>query len=98
MTCRFAAMLAMAISLAAPVLAQPAPCIERGDLLAQIKERHLDKPGAIAMTAHGATVEAVRAEDGHWSLILRHPSGRTCQLAAGDAPISLPASLAGQTF
>jgi len=98
MTSRLVFALALFVLLAGPAMAQPQPCGERSDFVAQIRDGHLQKPGAIGTTAHGATVELIRADNGQWALILNYPNGRSCQLAAGDGLGPLQAQLAGQTF
>lgn len=84
--------------LATPALAQYPSCGERTDLASQVRQMHLEKPGAVETVAHSATVELVRAEDGRWALILTYPTGRSCQLAAGEALGPLQAEMTAKTY
>ena len=103
MPSRVVAALAMtgAAFLSIPALAQLPSCgqgTETSSLIAQIRHRHLEKPGAIEPTSHSATVELARQEDGRWTLTLTHPNGRSCQVAAGDALGALQAEIAAKTY
>jgi hypothetical protein len=102
MSSRFLATMAMTLIAgtlpATPVFAQYPNCDERADLASQVRQMHLEKPGAVETVTHSATVELIRAEDGRWALILTYPSGRSCQLAAGEALAPLQAEMTAKTY
>ncbi len=69
--------------------AQQAPmgavCGERGKFLTHLGKNHKESPSAMGVTASGRVIEVLTSDDGTWTIIMTHPNGITCMVAAGQA-------------
>lgn len=67
-------------------MARPgAVCGERGKFLTHLGQNHKETPAAMGVTASGRVLEVLTSEDGTWTIIITHPNGVTCMVAAGQA-------------
>jgi len=76
-----------AFFMSGPVLAQQggSVCGERDKFLNHLGENHKETPSAMGVTASGRVIEVLTSEDGTWTIIMTHPNGVTCMVAAGQA-------------
>ena len=83
------AALATGLLLSSAAQAQQAPagavCGERGKFLAHLGKNHQESPTAMGVTASGRVIEVLTSRDGTWTIIMTHPNGVTCMVAAGQA-------------
>ncbi len=60
-------------------------CGERDKFLSHLGENHKESPAAMGVTASGRVIEVLTSSDGTWTIIMTHPNGVTCMVAAGQA-------------
>ncbi len=81
--------LAMGVMFSSTALAQQGPsgavCGERGKFLTHLGKNHQESPSAMGVTASGRVIEVLTSNDGTWTIIMTHPNGLTCMVAAGQA-------------
>ena len=62
------------------------PCDLRANVLSHLKSKYKEDPVAIGLSNAGGVVELITADDGKtWTLIVTHPTGVACLIAAGEA-------------
>ncbi len=83
------AALAAGLFFSSTAVSQQAPagavCGERGKFLAHLGKNHQEIPSAMGVTASGRVIEVLTSPDGTWTIIMTHPNGVTCMVAAGQA-------------
>jgi hypothetical protein len=62
-----------------------AVCGERSNFLSHLGKNHQEAPSAMGVTASGRVIEVLTSSDGTWTIIMTHPNGMTCMVAAGKA-------------
>ena len=62
-----------------------AVCGERAKFLPHLGKNHNESPSAMGVTASGRVIEVLTSSDGTWTIIMTHPNGLTCMVAAGKA-------------
>ncbi|MDP6346478.1 MAG: hypothetical protein QF491_23275 [Alphaproteobacteria bacterium] len=67
-----------------PAQAQ-ALCGERDNFLTHLGKNHKEAPTAMGVTSSGRVIEVLTSENGSWTIIVTHPNGTSCMLAAGEA-------------
>ena len=60
-------------------------CGERDKFLSHLGKNHKETPSAMGVTASGRVIEVLTSSDGTWTIIMTHPNGMTCMVAAGQA-------------
>ena len=60
-------------------------CGERDNFLAHLSKNHDEAPTAMGVTPSGRVIEVLTSENGSWTIIITHPNGTSCMLAAGEA-------------
>ncbi len=60
-------------------------CGERDKFLSHLGQNHKETPSAMGVTASGRVIEVLTSSDGTWTIIMTHPNGMTCMVAAGQA-------------
>lgn len=66
--------------------ASAAACGKRADIVALLRQRHGERPTAMAMTADGKVIELWTHPDGPWTLLATTVNGYACIQATGYAP------------
>ncbi len=72
-----------------PVLAKQV-CGERTQILEKLAKRYSETPQSIGLSADGNVVQVLVSEAGTWSILVSHPSRRTCLVAVGNHWESMP--------
>ncbi len=76
---------------AAPADARQAVCDSRTKILDHLDSKYSEKPVALGMAANGSLVEILSTDDGAtWTIVITHPNGTTCLMAAGEHWETLP--------
>lgn len=84
------AALMFAVPVAALAQSNP-PCAKRAELLKHLERKFKETPVAIGVTSNGVLLEVLAAAHGEtWTVILSHPNGVSCLVAAGEDWESLP--------
>ena len=60
-------------------------CGPRVKFLTHLEQNYDERPAAMGVTSLGEIVEVLISEKRSWTIIVTHPSGRTCLVAAGEA-------------
>ncbi len=61
-------------------------CASRDHALGQLEKRHHEKILGRGLTPNGkAMFELFVSKSGSWTMLVSHPSGRSCFVAAGDS-------------
>lgn len=82
---------------AAPADARQAVCDSRTKILEHLDAKYAEKPVALGMAANGSLVEILSTDDGAtWTIVITHPNGTTCLMAAGEHWETLPQVALGQ--
>ena len=84
-TTALAAGLLLSSTAQAQVAPQGAVCGERGKFLTHSGKHHKESPDAMGVTASGRVIEVLTSSGGSWTIIMTHPNGVTCMVAAGQA-------------
>lgn len=79
---RYLLILAVAI-LPFPVLAQ-AVCGERGEVAGKLKEKYKEAPVSMGLSNSGSVVEVFASKTGTFTIVMTHPNGIACLMAAGE--------------
>ncbi len=61
-----------------------AVCGDRTSLLKQLAGNYKEAPASMGLAANGSVVEVTKSETGTWTILLTHPNGVTCVIAAGE--------------
>ena len=78
--------LAAGIALAAlstPTRAQ-APCEQRAKIVSALLQQFEEVPVGAGITPNGQLLELFASPKGSWTMLLSHPSGRSCMIATGE--------------
>tara|TARA_Y100000310_G_scaffold344909_1_gene460419 strand:+ start:18295 stop:18603 length:309 start_codon:yes stop_codon:yes gene_type:complete len=88
---KFTAIITFGIMVLAAALFMPqtsmaqALCGERDNFLTHLGKNHKEAPAAMGVTSSGRVIEVLTSENGSWTIIVTHPNGTSCMLAAGEA-------------
>lgn len=78
------AVLLLASSWAASA-AETMSCDQRQKVIGHLATKYQEAPVAVGVTSTGRLVEVLSTDDGQtWTIILSHPDGTSCLLAAGE--------------
>ena len=65
-------------------------CAGRHALRDNLAPHHEEAPAARGLAASGQVLELLVSPTGSWSIIISHPTGRSCLMGAGQAWQTLP--------
>lgn len=86
--CVWSAVVAAAMLLASSWTANAAEtmsCDKRQKVIGHLAAKYQEAPVALGVTSTGRLVEVLSTNDGNtWTIILSHPDGTSCLLAAGE--------------
>jgi len=71
-------------ALSAPANAQQTICGERGDVASKLMERYKEAPTSMGLANSGSMVEIFSSDDGTFTIVMTHPNGMSCLVAAGE--------------
>ncbi|MEG3619292.1 hypothetical protein V5T82_12565 [Magnetovibrio sp. PR-2] len=63
----------------------PATCASRDKVVTALSEVYEENPVSIGLTDEGSVIEVMASNDGSFTIVVTHPNGITCPLAAGKA-------------
>jgi hypothetical protein len=72
-----------------------AVCGQRGQIVAGLDKKYAEKPTAMGLSSNGTVLEVLASDSGSWTLIITHPNGISCLLAAGEDWENLPRAVVG---
>ncbi|MBL4615618.1 MAG: hypothetical protein JKY27_12185 [Magnetovibrio sp.] len=93
-----AAVLSMGL-MALPAVASaqgPTTCASRDKVVEALKDVYAEKPVSLGLTDAGAVIEVMASQEGSFTIVITHPNGLTCPIAAGKAWQSITAKLNGE--
>lgn len=70
-------------------------CAERAELASRLESRYTEFPRSLGLASNGTVFEVFTSRKGTWSLLVTHPDGRSCLVAAGEAWENLPLPVKG---
>jgi len=73
----------------------PSVCSTRDKVIAALSDVYSERPVSIGLTAEGAVIEVMASAEGSFTIVVTHPNGLTCPLAAGKAWQSVTAQFVG---
>ena len=71
-------------------------CGDRAKFVDLLGKAYAEKAVAMGLTSAGAVIEVLTSAAGNWSILLTHPNGVTCMVAAGEKWEALPLPIAGE--
>ncbi len=80
----------IALFVAAPALAQQAPCANRTAALQKLSTDYGESPVAIGLTSDGNVLEVLASDKGSWTILVTTPQGVSCGVASGEAWTKAP--------
>lgn len=89
------ALLLLAVLFPLPVHAQPL-CGDRDDIVSRLDNGYQEHVTALGISGTGGVVELFTSEKGSWTLLMTHPGGVSCLIAAGDSWETLPVPVKGE--
>lgn len=81
---------AMAMVFAAAPAGAQALCGDRDDIVSRLSSGYQESVSALGIAGTGGVVELFTSEKGSWTLLMTHPTGVSCLIAAGDSWETLP--------
>ena len=60
-------------------------CASRDKVVAALSEVYEENPVSIGLTDEGSVIEVMASNNGSFTIVVTHPNGITCPLAAGKA-------------
>ncbi len=70
-------------------------CGDREKAIASLEKEYSEKPVSMGLASNGAVIEVFASESGSFTIIMTHPNGVSCMIAAGENWENLPEKLAG---
>lgn len=95
----FSGLLAFGLLLAIPVEAfaeRPNVCASRDKVVEALSEVYQESPVSLGLTEEGAVIEVMASHEGSFTIVITHPNGLTCPVAAGTAWQSIAAKMKGE--
>ncbi len=71
-------------------------CGDRAELVSRIEKGYAESRRSLGLASDGAVFEVFTSAKGTWSLVVTHPNGQSCLVAAGEAWENLPLPVKGQ--
>ena len=83
-------------AMATPALAEgSATCANRDKVVSALSEVYAENPVSIGLTEEGAVIEVMASSEGSFTIVVTHPNGLTCPIAAGKAWQTVAAKVTG---
>ncbi|MCW8916642.1 MAG: hypothetical protein OQK24_12440 [Magnetovibrio sp.] len=60
-------------------------CAQRDKVVTALSNAYNESPVSIGLTEEGSVIEVMASTDGTFTIVVTHPNGLTCPLAAGKA-------------
>ncbi len=92
----FTALGAMMLVLLADQAIGQTICGDRTELVSRLEKGFAESPRSLGLASNGAVFEVFLSAKGTWSLVVTHPNGQSCLIAAGEAWENLPLPVKGQ--
>ncbi len=92
----FTALGAMMLVLLADHATAQTICGDRTELVNRLEKGYAESPRSLGLASNGAIFEEFLSAKGTWSLLVTHPNGQSCLVAAGEAWENLPLPVKGQ--
>lgn len=73
-----------ALVAAAPAANAEQVCGKRAEIVSRLENGYQEFNSAMGMSTNGGLVELFTSEKGTWTLMLTHPDGVSCLIAAGE--------------
>ena len=70
-------------------------CGQRDAVITGLEKRYAEKPISMGLANNGTVVEVYASETGTWTIIMTHPNGLSCLVAAGEGWEDLAPAIAG---
>lgn len=89
----------MAVLMAAPVAAASVGsgmCASRDKVIDALGEVYAEAPVSAGLTEEGSVIEVMASAEGSFTIVITHPNGLTCPIAAGTAWQSVIAKIKGE--
>lgn len=71
-------------------------CASRDKVVEALKDVYSEKPVSLGLTDAGAVIEVMASLEGSFTIVITHPNGLTCPIAAGKAWQSIAAKMKGE--
>ena len=80
------------ILLAFPAMAQSPMCAHRPVVIDGLKAEFNEVPAARGIVKNGDVVELLLSPEGTWTVVVSHPTGKTCVILGGEVwePVDKP--------
>lgn len=94
---RAGAVLCAATLFAIPVYAAGSnTCATRDKVIEALNEVYAEQPVSVGLTDAGSMIEVIASTQGTFTIVITHPNGLTCPIAAGKAWHSVAEKLKGE--
>jgi len=60
-------------------------CVKRGEVAGKLKEKYKEAPVSMGLSNSGTIVEVFVSEKGSFTIVMTHPNGLACLMAAGES-------------
>jgi hypothetical protein len=73
----------------------PNTCASRDKVVRALSDVYAENPVSLGLTEEGAVIEVMASSEGSFTIVITHPNGLTCPIAAGTAWQSITAKIMG---
>jgi len=70
-------------------------CGDRGKVVSSLEKSYAEAPVSMGLASNGAVIEVFTSSKGTFTIVMTHPSGLSCLMAAGESWEELPKHEAG---